>query len=644
MVLTPQSPLRPDFRRRAAAAARGLLAALLLWPAIARAARDDELIGDLQERIVTLKALAAEKTDAAEKQRLEQRLKTLQEELAIVEKRQSIESQERNLQSIVLTQPREQLREQLQAVPADPAAAEARLRDLAARRTQVMAELDELRRQREETRTAPEDAVAVKRAEIEERIFTRNEELRAIALQQESAETEFDLVGQARSLRDRLRTADGVVRLSLRALYEEGVLLHGDSTSGAQLAARIANLGENLRNTEAAADLARQKQEKFDEELKLLAGQTGLLRRNAKIEQFIATERAQKQLAGERLPFLTAQIGALGQIREQLQIRQKLGVLESRFLEERLRGLWAAYLRRLEWPGLVAAGLIALYLAISRLVLPRRYRKEELFLARRLGRYATALLVATVTAGYLIEDLTTLATTLGLVSAAVVISLQDVCASFFAWFVIMLGHKFTIGDRLEIDGTKGDVLDIQLLRTTLIEVNNWLGADQPTGRIIVIPNNLIFKAKVFNYSHGHPYIWGKIDVTVTYGTPVASAMALFTKVLEEETRDNFTEARKAASTMEQRYGVEDADYRPKIYTRIADSGVTFSLFYVSHYRQSSTVRNRINRRLIAELETHRHVQLAYNTLSVLTSQASDGPSAVLGSEATQPPFPIAPKG
>ena len=95
--------------------------------------------------------------------------------------------------------------------------------------------------------------------------------------------------------------------------------------------------------------------------------------------------------------------------------------------------------------------------------------------------------------------------------------------------------------------------------------------------------------------------------------------------------------------MERRYGVTDADYQPKIHTRLADSGVTLSLFFVSHYRHASTVRNRINRRLIAELERRREIQLAYTTMSVLTSPAADGPSAVLGPDPDQPPPAGAPR-
>jgi small-conductance mechanosensitive channel len=206
----------------------------------------------------------------------------------------------------------------------------------------------------------------------------------------------------------------------------------------------------------------------------------------------------------------------------------------------------------------------------------------------------------------------------------------------------MVSRKFVIGDRLEIDGIRGDVLDIQLLRTTFLEVNNWLGVDQPTGRVVIMPNSFIFRSKVFNFSHGHPYIWGKVEITITNGTPVADATLLFERVLEEETRQDFIEAQRAAAVMKTRYGVEDAEYRPKIYTRIADSGITFSLLYVSHYRDSSVTRNRINLRLIAEIEQNEQIQLAYNTLTIQTTVAHPHkPSAILHS---RPPFPGPPGG
>jgi len=166
---------------------------------------------------------------------------------------------------------------------------------------------------------------------------------------------------------------------------------------------------------------------------------------------------------------------------------------------------------------------------------------------------------------------------------------------------------------VEIDGKCGDVLDVQLLRTTLVEINNWLNIDEPTGRIVVIPNSFIFKSTVFNYSHVHPYIWSRIDVSVTFETPASEAEAVLQKVLEEETRDEFAQAVIGATRMVERYGIAYETYKPKLYSIIGDSGVIFSLLYVSHYRQRTAVRNRINARIVAEFENNKHLEFAYPT-------------------------------
>ena len=613
-----------------------ILFLLSLWVmGPAQAARDDERISQLKEEIRTIEAMASD--DTADKAKLQQRRGVMQQELKILETRQGLENKEQGLQAAVYTTPLGKLKDRLHVIATDTTALESRQRELLTAKVAVTAERDQLVRQAAELKVDP--STSARRAEIEERTYTKNEQLRALNLQEDEVETEMDLVHQAQALRELLRTSSGPTRPSVSNLFARRRQMLGDMAQTDEFAARVRNLTENQHNAEAALELARLKLAKSDEELQLLERQTNFLRRNARAEQFLATERAQKQLLGERMPFLLDQVEALRKTRDLALAGQDLALQQRLYISAQYRELRDEYLTQLWWPGTIAVLLIGLHLVISRMVLPRRYQKETLFLARRLGRYSVALLVLLVFAFYLVEDLTLVATTLGLVSAAIVISVQDVFAAFFGWFAIMLGRKFTIGDRLEIEGVRGDVLDIQLLRTTLVEVNNWLGVDQPTGRVLFIPNNFIFKSKVFNFSHGHPYIWGKIDVTVTFATPTASAQALFTKVLEEETRRDFAEARAAAGEMERRYGVEDADYSPKIYTRIADSGVTFSLIYVSHYRSSSGTRNRINRRLISELETHKHIQLAYNTLSVLASTAvSDGPSAVLGQDATQAPF------
>ena len=633
--------LRPGPGRSARAAAwcAVAIAALALAGSV-RAARDDETIAQLRVQIRELEKAPPESGSFFDPQRTARRLAALKQELAVLEKRQQLEAQERSLRETMNAQPRAQLRDKLQAIAPDNSATEARLRELVVRRTQATGEREGLARKLGDARRATSGSAAADAAELEERIITKDEELRAIALRSEATENESDLVRLAQALRERAKAAElATARPSLRALLAKHAEERDDEKAAAQLGARVANLDATLRNSEAGLDLQRQKLAGFDEEIRLFEVRVGAnQRRTPRMDQMLATDRLQQRMLGERLPFLNEQAEALRKSHETLQAQQELLTIAGRVRSDDSSAMQSAYLEQLRTPALAIALLIAVYLALSRLVLPWRYKKEELFLARRLGHYAVTFLVILIIAIASIDDLRLLATTIGVASAGVVIALQDVATSLFGWCMIMLGRKFTIGDRLEIDGARGDVLDIQLLRTTLVELNNWLGVDQPTGRVFIVPNNFVFKSKVFNYSHGHPYVWGVIDVTVTYSTPVASALTLFQKVLEEETREAFAEARAAAAVMTQRYGVEDADYVPKVYTRIADSGVTFSLLYVCHYRQTPVMRNRINRRLIAELETHEHIRLAYPTRQLINTVESAAPSAVLGQDSTQAPF------
>ena len=620
---------------------RALVFALMVLVAgvPARAARDDERVASLQEQVRTLQTVVDSAKNPQEKLRLETRLKRLSEELSILQQRQQLEARERDLQSQRGTSPLELLHEKLLGIDTTAEQAEVKLRALGPRRQLAADERDALATQLASERAKP-NASADRVAQLEEQVYTKNEELRALALEFEATDAEHDLAHDADLMRERLKGLDlSTARVGVRTLFEARTRLDAAEKAGTQFSAMAAGLDQNLKVSQSALELAQQKLAKFDEEFALLERQSTFLNRAPRIEKLLAEGRSQKAALVERMPFLARQIEAIRHSQTALRLQQGLAALRAQFESAHYRELQGIFFQRLRWPGISLGILIVLNLLLSRAVLPLRYKNETLLLARRLTHYLLSLIAIGIVAAYLFDDLSTIMTTLGVASAALVISLQDVCAAMFGWFVIMSSGKVKIGDRVEIDGTRGDVLDIQLLRTTLLEINGWLGMDQPTGRVLVISNSYIFKSKVFNFNHGHPFIWGKVDVTITFTTPVASALKLFHRVLEDETREDFMAARNAAATMQKRYGVEDADYQSKIYTHLADSGVTLSLVFVSHYKNYSLTRNRINRRLVAELETHQHIQLAFHTLQILQSTAEVGaPAAVLGPDETQAPF------
>src|SRR5690554_4613029 len=107
---------------------------------------------------------------------------------------------------------------------------------------------------------------------------------------------------------------------------------------------------------------------------------------------------------------------------------------------------------------------------------------------------------------------------LGVAGAGIAFALQEVIASFAGWLAIMFGGFYKIGDRVQLGGIKGDVMDIGMLRTTLMEIGQWVDGDLYNGRIVLIANSFVFKEPVFNYSGDFPFLWDEIKIPIQYGS------------------------------------------------------------------------------------------------------------------------------
>jgi small-conductance mechanosensitive channel len=573
----------------------------------------------LREQITTLEGVVNATKASSEKARLEETLLRRRRELALVEEQQQIEVRgEQELQASRPKETLEMLQEKLRGIHSTTAETEKRIEQVSIRRQQVVGERDLLREQVSASRGASPNATTAQ-ALMQERLVTKDEELKALAFEIEMMQGEKELAREATRLRERLRTVEApeASRPSLKALFDAYTARREQIRTEGRLGIPERDLARNLKASQSWLELGQQKLAKVAEDLADLEKQTGFLRRDARIDRLLAEERSQKVALEERLPFFTRQVGAIKRAQQDLAERKELAALEATFETERFEALKSGYLKRLQWPAVALTGLIVIHLLIGYLLLPVIYKNESLFFARRILSYFMVVVATGVVAGFMFDDLKAVTATLGIVSAALVISLQDVCTSVFGWFVIMLGGKFKLGDRLEVEGSRGDVIDIELLRTTLVEINGWLGTDQPTGRVIVMPNNFIFKTKVFNYNHGHPFIWGRIDITVSFSSPIPETTEFLMRVLTEETKEEFAAAAAAAVSFQRRYGVQDAVYEPRVSSAVSGNDVAFNLFYVSHYRNFTNMRDKIQARLIAEFEKRPHVQLAVQTVQVV---------------------------
>lgn len=296
-------------------------------------------------------------------------------------------------------------------------------------------------------------------------------------------------------------------------------------------------------------------------------------------------------------------------------VKQHRGLLkaEQTYLNAKFVKIRKQYIQHIMLPIGSIAILIVFYLILSHLIFPLTLKQDSIFIARRLGSYSTILLIFIILITFFLEDLKAIATIMGIVGAAVVIALQDMCSAFAGWFVIISSRKIRVGDRVEINGVRGEVIDIQILRTTLVELNNWLDVDETTGRMLIIPNNFIFKSEVFNYSHIHPYIWGKADIIITFESDPQKTYDLLFNALKEVTAKAYAAAAKGGTLMAKRYGVSRGIYEPHIHTVIGDSGICYSLFYVAHYRKITTMRDKIMLRVIEDVNKTEDIEFAYPT-------------------------------
>jgi len=464
-------------------------------------------------------------------------------------------------------------------------------------------------------------------AEREARIRNLDAEILGLMLENDAAETHLSLTEEAKRIRAFLKDFDANPRITIRLLFDKRQLLRMTKQSREEFRMLAVDLEARIGETANAITLSRERAEGLDESIAILQDRyrvesPGLRlplasqeeRDHARrLRRMLDTSRSEQTVLAERIDHLERQHEALQQT--DTLARQGMDLLdkETAFLENDTAVFVGRYMRQTLLPLGVVIFMVIMYTTLSRHVFPRFLGAEMLFITRRLGGYVLVLLIVLLLIAFFLEDLKTIATVMGILGAAIVIALQDLCSSFAGWFVIVACRKMKLGDRVEIGGHRGDVIDIQMLRITLLELNNWLGVDEPTGRIIVIPNSFIFRDHVFNYSHIHPYIAGRIDVTVTFETPAMEAYQLLLDILKKETKEEFEEAAKAEGRLKGRYGLVHPGHEPRVHTVIADSGVLFELFYVCHYRRYAATCDKISRRIVQVFDESPKINFAYPT-------------------------------
>ncbi len=586
-------------------------ALLLAFPA---AADDVSRLQQVTDELATLQTVVQKLPQGRERNKLTERRTLLERERDILRKRQLLEAKEQALDRRARESPDMMLQVMLRTLETHTDPLKTQLDTLNSKIADAAVANNALRAARDKIVRLPAGADRAGRlAAIDEQLLTASEDFEALQLQREAVNHGLALAKEVETISARQSAEVAVPELQLSVWWERQRELRA-------LAGRLASQREAARavdeRRDAAVDalaLAKEKLGQIDEEIALLASQTGIFRSTPGVDRLLSAARRDKDSLAARLPSLERQTSALGEAAATTTQLTSLLVTERSWLRARQLALTGRMLRWLAWPAGALAFVALCFLGANRFILPRLYKHEMLVSARRVNRYFMVATLLVVLAGFFFEDLRLLATTLGIVSAALVIALQDVFASLAGWFAIILSHKVRVGDRVEIDGAKGDVLEIELMRTILNEIDAGMGMDHPTGRIIAIPNSFIFRSRVHNSTQSHRWVWLRTDFTVTYETPLPVAIAVIRKAVEDVTAEAFAQARRDAVTFEIRYGRPDAVYEPKIYCSIVDFGVMFTVLAIADYTEKAATRDRLHWRILNDFARDPRLQFAYPT-------------------------------
>lgn len=212
----------------------------------------------------------------------------------------------------------------------------------------------------------------------------------------------------------------------------------------------------------------------------------------------------------------------------------------------------------------------------------------------------------------------------GVAGAGIAFALQEIIVSIAGWIAITFGRYYKVGDRILLGGVKGDVIDISVMRTTLMECGEWINGDLYNGRVVRISNSFLFKDPVYNYSGDFPFLWDEIVVPIKHGSDVNEVKEIFGNIANEIVGDYSRNAGVAWSELVNKYMVENAQVKPLITITFNENWINFTLRYVVDYKFRRGTKDQLFSKIQEASKTMPDkIKIAYSTLEISQNSAFD---------------------
>lgn len=228
------------------------------------------------------------------------------------------------------------------------------------------------------------------------------------------------------------------------------------------------------------------------------------------------------------------------------------------------------------------------------------------------------VLIVLMTISYFTGNIKDFTLAIGLLTAGITITLQELILSLAGSVFIFFVKVYKPGDRIEINGIKGDVIDIDSLYTTMMEIGQWVTSDNYSGRIVKLSNAFVFKGPVYNYSQDFPFIWDEFNLPIRYGSDIELAKTIIIKIAKETLSEFVADSMSMWKEVVDKYYIENAQVEPSIAIKMTDNWVEFNLRYIVDYKKRRITKHALNELIGKEIEkTNGKVVLASATFEIV---------------------------
>jgi small-conductance mechanosensitive channel len=263
--------------------------------------------------------------------------------------------------------------------------------------------------------------------------------------------------------------------------------------------------------------------------------------------------------------------------------------------------------------------LIFIVIAWARKTLKKRLPDNSLRYKSQKGIEIIGYFIAIlITITYFTGSIKDFGLAIGLLTAGITITLQELILSVAGSFYIFFVRVYKPGDRIEINGIKGDVIDIDSVYTSMMEIGQWVSSDNYTGRIVKLSNAFVFKGPVYNYSQDFPFVWDEFNLPIRYGSDIEMAKNIIISIAQEHLSEYVKESISDWKGVVDKYYIEDAQVDPTLAITMTDNWIQFNLRYIVDYKKRRHIKHVLNEEIGNKIQqTNGKVILASATFEIV---------------------------